>query len=305
MLKCLIALILFSANLLAAQNGELVIVYTNNTNGILENCRCPERAYGALEKRAAFIDSVRKVHPDLLLLDSGDLLDIRPNALLHRYIIKAYGLMRYDAWTPGDQDFIEGIDFFRNQLLAMPGALVSSNLSISGKPIGSRWIRKVIAGLSVGITGLSDPQCFRYLPDSTAEDLSIESPEEALEITLAAFTGECDLTILLSHAGFERDNVIAARFPEIDLIVGGHSQTILEQPEIVGKTMIVQAGEGGNRVGLLTIRVVNGQISSYHNTLHLLRKEDRDAPEMLSLIEEYHKKRIMRIQHDRTKPRDL
>ena len=122
MLKSLIAVILFSAGVLPAQDGELVIVYTNNTNGILENCRCPERAYGALEKRAAFIDSARKVHPDLLLLDSGDLLDIRPNALLHRYIIKAYGLMRYDAWTPGDQDFIArpGTGYCRGQ--AVPGS---------------------------------------------------------------------------------------------------------------------------------------------------------------------------------------
>jgi 2',3'-cyclic-nucleotide 2'-phosphodiesterase (5'-nucleotidase family) len=74
----------------------------------LENYDCPERSYGALEKRAAVIDSIRKSEQNVLLLDTGDILDIQKSRLLHNYIVKAYDYLKYDYWTPGDQDFVEG-----------------------------------------------------------------------------------------------------------------------------------------------------------------------------------------------------
>ena len=72
-----------------AQNETVVVVYSHNTNGVLENCNCPDRSYGALEKRAAIVDSIRKSEKNVLLLDTGDILDIQKSTLLHNYIVKA------------------------------------------------------------------------------------------------------------------------------------------------------------------------------------------------------------------------
>ncbi len=295
MTKTIIAILFMLYAHTNAQNGEVLIIYTNNTNGILENCRCPERSYGALEKRAALIDNLRKTHPNVLLLDCGDILDIRPNHLLHTYIVRAYERIGYDAWTPGDQDFIEGLDFFKQQLLTMPGKVVSANLAIDGKEVGISWWRADLAGIKFGVTGITDPGLIRYLPESISHRISINNVDQALEKVLSDAKNKVDIIVLLSHAGFEKDFEIATRIPEIDLIVGGHSQTILERPEIVGKTMIVQAGEGGNRVGLLKLAIEAGKISSYHNSLHLLLKKDRDDPKVLELITAYHSERMKTI----------
>ena len=78
--------IMIMFNLAFSQNQSVVVVFSHNTNGILENCHCPERSYGALEKRAAVIDSIRRAEKGILLVDTGDILDIRADRLLHEYL---------------------------------------------------------------------------------------------------------------------------------------------------------------------------------------------------------------------------
>ncbi|MDP6578926.1 MAG: hypothetical protein QF771_07155, partial [Candidatus Marinimicrobia bacterium] len=51
---------------------EISILYTNNTNGALENCLCPDKAYGSLEKRVLYIREWFEDNPNSLLLDAGD-----------------------------------------------------------------------------------------------------------------------------------------------------------------------------------------------------------------------------------------
>ncbi len=132
---CVLLIILFLFGISFAQDQKIVIVYSHNSNGVLENCNCPDNSYGALEKRAALLDSIRKVEKDIVLVDTGDILDIVNNRLLHEFIVRGYDYMKYDYWVPGDQDFVEGSDFFRNTLLNMAGQLVISNLKYQGKSL--------------------------------------------------------------------------------------------------------------------------------------------------------------------------
>ena len=69
---------------------------------------------------------------------------------------------------------------------------------------------------------------------------------------------DIDLTILLTHIGFESDKELAAMLePEwgVDMIIGGHSHTILEQPAVVNDILIVQAGTGTDQIGRFDIIV--------------------------------------------------
>ena len=126
---------------------ELTIVYTHNTNGHLENCVWPSRPYGALEKRATVIDSIRKVEINLLLIDAGDILGAWINPRRHKYIAEAYKYHNYDIWTPGDQDFVEGKKFFLESLLPQ---LVTSHWNIdinhpNRSPRKSRFMAQIFS----------------------------------------------------------------------------------------------------------------------------------------------------------------
>ena len=52
---------------------------------------------------------------------------------------------------------------------------------------------------------------------------------------LEGWRKECDLLVVLSHAGMDEDRKLAGEFPGIDVIVGAHSQTFMGEPARVGK----------------------------------------------------------------------
>lgn len=68
----------------------------------------------------------------------------------------------------------------------------------------------------------------------------------------------CDVLIALTHIGHREDLRLAANVPGIDLILGGHSHTVLETPERVGSTWICQGGSHGRFAGVYEWTVGTG-----------------------------------------------
>lgn len=62
-----------------------------------------------------------------------------------------------------------------------------------------------------------------------------------------------DAIVLLSHLGLPTDRDIAARFPEINVILGAHTHHLLPVGEYVGDTLIAAAGRHGDHVGEVTL----------------------------------------------------
>jgi 2',3'-cyclic-nucleotide 2'-phosphodiesterase (5'-nucleotidase family) len=67
----LILTVFLSAGLFA-QDQTLYILHTNNTNGALENCYCPDHPFGSVEKRTIFVKDFINEHPNTVLVDAGD-----------------------------------------------------------------------------------------------------------------------------------------------------------------------------------------------------------------------------------------
>jgi 2',3'-cyclic-nucleotide 2'-phosphodiesterase (5'-nucleotidase family) len=82
---------------------------------------------------------------------------------------------------------------------------------------------------------------------------TIENPDTTLKKVLPALKQASDFIVVLSQMGVESDRKIAGKWKDIDLIIGGHSQTLMEKAVIISKTIIVQAGKNGGRVGELVV----------------------------------------------------
>ena len=85
-----------------------------------------------------------------------------------------------------------------------------------------------------------------------------EASREVGRITDSYKNDDIDLTILLTHIGYDSDVELASLLkPEwgVDLIIGGHSHTILEKPSKVNNILITQAGVGTNQIGRFDIVV--------------------------------------------------
>lgn len=268
---------------------ELAIFFTNSTNGYLESCDCPTHPYGGLVRRETYLKQQRQKYSNNISFDSGDLLPPYSSDNLVDCILKIYELLNYDAVALGDQElsnekFIKVMDNYKIPFL-------SSNMNYCEGDVCKFLTahEKIIEknNLKIKILSITHPDVFVLYPEKITEKLKILPVEDILENG----KGDSDLLILISHSGSDIDKTIAEKFPDIDVIIGGHSQTLLEKPVKVGKTFIVQAGPDAQNIGKLILKFgENKKIQSFEYEITPLTKDIPDDPQVRNLINEYKQK---------------
>jgi len=245
------------------------VLFTNNSNGKLVSCNCPNDPFGGLAERVALIRTYREKNGDsFLLLDSGGfwgLSNIERNGPL---VLKLMDIMGYAAWGVGDQELYNGLATFLKLSEPWRKKIITASISSAeGDSLFVPYRVVTLNGIRLGITGIASPgETFRYFPEER-KDFSVEEPDVALGRVMTVLERSSDYIIVLSQMGADVDREIAARWPGIDLIIGGHSQTLIEQPVTVSQCRIVQAGRNAGRVGeiVLVFDVAKNVIDfSYH-----------------------------------------
>jgi len=173
--------------------------------------------------------------------------------------------MGYDAMTVGNHEFDDGPEVLRGFMDAVEFPVLMSNADVSGEPLLADKLAKSTViekgGEKIGLIGLT--------PEDTHE---LASPGDKITFSdpVAAVQGEVDLLvakgvnkiIVLSHSGYGVDQKVAAETTGVDVIVGGHTNTLLSNtderaegpyPTMVGETAIVQAYAYGKFLGELNV----------------------------------------------------
>lgn len=265
------ALLLTFCTVLCAAGAELTIAYTGSTNGAIWPCEgCFAEPLGGLGRRATVLQQLRRKRPDLLLLDSGDLLSARGRSTGDRQVLGVYGLLGYDAVNVGDQEFINGREFFDAEVRGAGLPLISASLrdGQTEKLLLTPYVVRRISGVRVGVLGLVDAQAFMVLRPDAYQGVRVASISATLERYLPEMRAQADVIIVLSHLGAEGDRDLAEEAPDIDVIVGGHVGAASRAPLKVGETLIVRPGAGGEYVGRLDLTLnAAQQIEGYAHTL--------------------------------------
>jgi len=272
----------------SGQRRELTVCYTNSLNGFLDYCKCKEEPKGGLVKRSTVIKKLRKTSGSILLFETGDFFHFEKDTLLARYIIEAYRHIGYDGILFGDQEFGIGVDAFLAMKRKLP--FLCNNLTVKGKrPPWPRYRIVTRKGLRIGVIGTISKDAFRYYSRNVVSRLVVLNQAREIKKDIARLKAKgIEYIILLSHSGYETDRKLAAGISGIDLIIGGHSQTLLKKPVRVGDTVIVQAGSNGARIGILRAVFNKGRIVSYRNSFQ--RPDERhpaDDPVIRKLINNY------------------
>jgi 2',3'-cyclic-nucleotide 2'-phosphodiesterase (5'-nucleotidase family) len=276
------------------QKQEIVFLYTNSLNGILEACQCSADPKGGLVKRGHAIAELKKKYPDALLFESGDFCSYYPDTLLTKYLIKGYKHIGYTAVGIGDQEFAAGIDTFYQYQNELPFVCANLQYFSDGKwQFPKKHVTVTIGNYTIAITALIDNDAFKYYPNEIVSKIKISNPKEALQKEIKNLTGK--FIVVISHLGFEKDKELAVLFPQIGLIIGGHSQTLVKKPVKVGNTLIVQAGPNGSRIGILRAIVTDTKITSYEHSFVLPKWEDPDDPVIEKLITQYNAENAKRF----------
>ena len=212
---------------------------------------------GGISRRATLIQKLRNENPNTLLLDAGDIFQGTPyfNYFGGALEFKLMSLLNYDAATIGNHDFDNGIDGLYAQLPHAKFDFISANYDFRNTVMNTHvkpykvffkgGIKIGVFGLGIELKGLVNPDAFKetkYLnPVEIAQDMS----------RILKLKEKCDLIICLSHLGYRYDekpqkisDIKLARATEnIDLIIGGHTHTFLNEPtketNAAGKTVLV------------------------------------------------------------------
>ncbi len=249
-----------------APKGELTLIHFNDTHSHLDPLR---DARGGVIERAAFIDSVR--HADgasnVLLLHAGDFSQGSSyfTILEGQLEIDLINAMGYDCVCLGNHEFDNGIEALTGRLARLNCPVVCANYDFSPFELGEYvkpWAVIQKAGRKIGIIGLLT-DLTRVVSKPVSDRIPHLGPEDEVVNAHARHLREeegCDFIILLTHIGFTEDVELAARLRGVDLIVGGHSHTYIEKPEMVTdldgeKIPVVQDGEWGLRAGIAHIKI--------------------------------------------------
>lgn len=253
---------------------RLVILHTNDVHSRLDPFPMDgsrNQGLGGVAVRSKIIQQIRQQEPNLLLLDAGDIFQGTPYFNLYNGEpeIKAMSAMGYDACTIGNHDFDGGIENFATQLQKATFPCIISNYDFTGTPLeGKTQPFKVIkkGGIRVGIFGLGI-KLKGLVPENLYGATVYKDPvATANEMAMTLRKKEkCDLVICLSHLGYKyreentiSDVTLAPATQGIDVIIGGHTHTFLDEPTVVkdkngSDVLINQAGWGGIRMGRLDI----------------------------------------------------
>ena len=200
-----------------------------------------------------------------LLLDAGDAISsgnitYRPGG---EPILDLMSDSGYDAMTIGNREFhfsqagfCAKVGRARFPLLCANVRAKDSNARLPVAP-SAAWVLN--GPVRVAAFGLTVPMITERMLSRKVSANVFDDPIAVAERLVPVLRSDCDLLICLSHIGLARDRDLAARVPEIDLIIGGHTHATLETGERVGETLIVQAGWWGHLFGTVTAEIGGGR----------------------------------------------
>lgn len=246
---------------------KFTILHSNDMHGDFFSEDTEERGkvIGGLALLSGYINKVRKEEENVFYVISGDM--VQGSIIDSEYKgISTIEIMNYlapDVVALGNHEFDYGLPhlLFLERMANFP--IVNANLYI--KQYNKRLMKPfhIIkkAGFDVLFTGIITEKVI----DSINQDELIgsfitlqEASQEVGKISNAYKNDDIDLTILLTHIGFDSDKKLAKMLkPEwgVDIMIGGHSHTFLKKPAKVNNILITQAGIGSDQIGRFDIEV--------------------------------------------------
>lgn len=267
--RSLLILLIFSTGTLVAQQKiKLVILHTNDTHSQVEPTQksaLKTSDMGGYARRMGVIEQIRAKEKNVLLLDAGDFSQGTPyfNFFNGRIEVDAMNRMNYDASTVGNHEFDNGVDTLAVILKNARFPVLSSNYELDGTPLKGLIKPYVLlerGGLRIGIMAL-DINPKSLIIENNYKGVVYKDPvDKAIEIsTLLKRREKCDVIICLSHLGTDTtsdvvsDFEIARKTRYIDVIVGGHSHSQIDNTDVknaAGKSIVItQTGKSGLYLG--------------------------------------------------------
>lgn len=237
-----------------AMADKLVILHTNDTHS---NIDPSAGGAGGILQRKAIMDSVKKAEKNVIAVDAGDAVQ---GSLYFKYFRGdvEYPLMDmsgYDIRILGNHEFDNGLDELASRWQQVKGDRLSANYDFTGTPaegIFQPWTIKHVGDKNIGFIGINvDPESLiAYSSYPGMKFLNVIETANSVAQYLREEKG-CDLIVAVTHIGYETDlpgkttdPELAAASKDIDIIIGGHSHTLIDPADPKGNPYLIPNAEG-------------------------------------------------------------
>ncbi len=255
---------------------KLVLLHTNDTHSHIDPVDGSDM--GGILRRKVLIDSVRAAEPNVLLIDAGDIVQ----GTLYFHLYKGEVEQRlmnelgYDMQIMGNHEFDNGIDALADIYATATPELLSTNYDLTETPLDTLFHTYTIRRFGdkkIGFFALNlKPK--GMIADGNARGIKVLDWRTAANATAwhLKHNEKVDAVVAITHVGYDRapadtlfvDRDIAAGTSDIDIIIGGHSHTLInpDDPKSPAwrvanangdSVLIAQAGRYGTYLGEVTI----------------------------------------------------
>ena len=263
---------------------EIIILHTNDMHAKIDN----------LGKLAYLADSLKRTHLYVFLVAAGD--NFTGNPIVDQVEDKGYPMIDlmnrcgFNASAIGNHEFDLGQDFLTRRMDQAKFPFLCANLEVTtGKLKQPQPYTILKAGKTniavVSFIELND----KGIPDSHPSKLQgikfTNGISKSNELTF--LKEKCSVLVALTHLGVDSDIVLAKKQPQFDLIIGGHSHTVIDTLLMINHVLITQAGCYLKYVGKTTLKIDEGKITDKRDELIPIGQLKKSDPAIKDMIDKY------------------
>ncbi|MFA7673576.1 MAG: 5'-nucleotidase C-terminal domain-containing protein [Clostridia bacterium] len=244
---------------------KLTLLHSNDMHGDFMAENIDKKLIGGVSMLSGYVDQVRQQEKNTIYAIAGDMF--RGSVIDSEYkgisTIEIMNLISPDIVTIGNHEADYGIAhlLFIEKCAKFP--IINANLYI--KTNHARLFKPYhiidIDGMKILFIGILTEEIIAQTKQDSLIGSIIdvyEAAEEVGHICNSYNNVDIDMTVLLTHIGFEEDKKLATLLdPDwgVDMIIGGHTHTLLDQPVQVNNILIVQVGTGTDQIGRFDIEI--------------------------------------------------
>lgn len=253
---------------------------------------------GGLDRTAGEVKRLKAENPEAtVIVDGGDSFD---GGFFSKFtegsiVSQAFKEMGVEASIIGNHDLTWGLEKYANLAKDTGATMLGANVVDISTGQHLNFLKPYTVmeknGVKIGIVGVTTPMTKL----GHGDDVEIEDPRRSAlrNINKMNEAEKPDMIVILSHLGVEEDKVLAEKLAKdgvkVDLIVGSHSHTAVEEPIDVAGTKIVQAGGDGKYLGNLDIQFdpKSKKIVSAEENLIKLTKDIKPDPVVKKILQPF------------------
>ena len=244
---------------------KLTLLHSNDMHGDFMAEMIDRDLIGGVSMLSGYISKVRNEEEAVLYCIAGDMFrgSVIDSEFKGISTIEIMNTISPDIVTLGNHEVDYGIAhmLFLEKCARFP--IINANLYIktNNTRLFDSYKILTVNGMKILFIGIITESVMKQARNEAIIGSFLDIHEAAKEVGRlcnAHNAIDVDLTVLLTHIGFEEDKQLAAALDPawgVDIIIGGHSHTFIEKPAVVNNIAIVQAGIGTNQIGRFDITV--------------------------------------------------